>query len=88
MDLYDLNYKLKVAPENGFIFLHINKLTVKIHSDLRYMNISYYLKFQMPMCHGQFFRVVSQNRDYVDYFRNDRNNPFHFACQKWIKNCI
>ena len=39
------------------------------------------------MCHRQFFRVISQNRDYVDYFCNDRNNPFHFACQKWIKNC-
>ena len=36
------------------------------------------------MCHRQFFKVISQNRDYVDRFSIDRNNPFHFACQKWI----
>ena len=36
------------------------------------------------MCHRQFLRAISQNRKYVDTFCNDRNNPFHFACQKWI----
>ena len=40
------------------------------------------------MCPRQFFRVISQNREYVDSFCSDRNNPFHFACQKWIKNCL
>ena len=39
------------------------------------------------MSHRRFFRVISQNRDYVDNFGNDRNNTFDFACQKWIKNC-
>ena len=84
MDLYDLNNILKVARENGCIFLHINKLTIKIYSHLRYLNISFYLKFQIPMCHRQFFKVISQNRDYADYFCNDGNKPFHFACQKMI----
>ena len=32
MDFYDLNNKLKVARERGFIFLHINKLIIKIFS--------------------------------------------------------
>ena len=36
------------------------------------------------MCHRQFFKVISQNRDYVEIFCNDMENPFHFACQKWI----
>ena len=36
------------------------------------------------MCHRQFFRVISQNRDYVDDFRKDTEIPFHFACQKWF----
>ena len=49
--------------------------------------MSYFLKFPIPICHKLFFRVKSQNRDYVDTFCNDRNNTFHFACQKWIKNC-
>ena len=34
--------------------------------------------------HRQLFKVISQKRDYVDFFCNDSNNPFHFACQKWI----
>ena len=40
-NLYDLNKKLTAARQNGFSFNQINKLTIKIHSDLRYINISY-----------------------------------------------
>ena len=32
MDLYDLNNSFKVARERGSIFVHINKLTLKIYS--------------------------------------------------------
>ena len=84
MNLYELNNKLTVARQSGFMFNQINKLTIKVYSHLRYINLSYYLRFQIPMCHRQFFRVISQNREYVDNFCNDLNNPFHFACQKWI----
>ena len=84
MNLYELNEKITVARQNGFIFIQINKLTMKFYSHLRYINISYYLKSQIPMCHRQFFRVISQNREYVDNFCNDLYNPFPFACQKWI----
>ena len=34
-----------------------------------------------------FFEVLSQNRDYVQTYCNDRINLFHFACQILIKNC-
>ena len=84
MSLYELNKKLTVARQNGFMFNQINKLKIKFYSHLRFINISYYLKSQIPMCHRQFFRVISQNRDYVENFCNDINNPFLFACQKWI----
>ena len=40
------------------------------------------------MCQRQFSRVISQNREYVDNFCNDMENPFHSAGQKWIKNCM
>ena len=83
INLYELNKKLTIARQNGFMFNQINKLT-KLYSHLRYINISYYLKFQIPMCHRQFFRVISQNREYVENFCNDAENPFHFSCQKWI----
>ena len=84
MDLYDLNNKLKVARERGFIFIHINKLTIKNYSHRRFIDINYYLKFPMPMCQRQFFRVISQNPYYVYYFCDDSNNLFHFACHKCI----
>ena len=87
MHLYELNKKLTVARERGFRFLHIYKLTIKIYSHQRYINISYYLKHRIPTMHRQFFKILSRNRDYVQTHCNDRNNPFHFACQTWIKNC-
>ena len=88
MNLFEINNKLTLTRQIGFRFLHINKLTKKIYSHSRYISLSYYLKFPIPMCHRQFFSVISQNRDYVDNFCNDSNNTFHFACQKWIKNCM
>ena len=65
MGMYELNKKLTIAPGNNFIFNQINKLTIKIYSHQRYINISYYLKFKMPMCHRLFFRRRSQNSVYT-----------------------
>ena len=51
---------------------------------------------KLKVCHGieylifiekHFLKILSQNRDYLQTHCNDRNNPFHFACQTWIKNC-
>ena len=88
MKMYELNKKLTAARQNGFMFNQINNLTKKLYSHLRFRNINYYLKSQIPMCYRQFFRVISQNQKSVDNFCNDRNNTFHFACQKWIKICM
>ena len=82
MDLYELNKKLTVARQNGFLFNQINKLTRKFYSHLQYIKISNYLEFPRLTCHRQSFRVISQNRDYVENFCIDMQNPFHFACQK------
>ena len=87
MNLFELNKKLTLARQRGFRFLQINKLTIKIYSHQRYINISYYLKHRIPIMHRQFFKILSQNCDYVQTHCNDRNNLFHFACQIWIKNC-
>ena len=87
MNLFELNKKLILARQRGFRILQINKLTIKIYSHQRYINIIYYLKHRIPIMHRQFFKILSQNRDYVRTHCNDRNNPFHFACQTWIKNC-
>ena len=33
--------------------------------------------------HRQIFRIISQNRDYLERFCNNENSPFLFACRKW-----
>ena len=68
MGLFELNKKLTVARQNGFIFIQINKLTIKIYSNLSNINICYYLKHQIPMCHRLFFRRISHNKKYIENF--------------------
>ena len=82
MGSYEVNKKLTIARGNGFKFNQIIKLTIKIYSVFSHINIHYYLKFQIPMCHRLFFRI-SQNHDFFQTFCNDRRNPFHFACRQW-----
>ena len=88
MNLFELNKKLTLARQRGFRFLQLIKLTIKFYSHLRYKNVSYYLKHRIPMCQRIFFRKISQNKKYIENFCNDLNKPLHFACQKWIKNCM
>ena len=54
--------------QNSFIFNQISKLTVNFSPHLRYRNISFCLKFQIPMGHRQFFKVISQNRYFLEMF--------------------
>ena len=83
MGLFELNKKLTVARETGFIFNQMNKLTIKIYSDLSNIIILYHLRLGSPPLHRQFFIKISQNRDYNQTFCNDRRNHFHFACCQW-----
>ena len=48
---------------------------MKIFCILPKINIQFYLKLRTPILHRQFFRIISQNLDYI-------KNPFHFACRK------
>ena len=81
--LFELDKKLTIALGNGFKFNQIKKLTIKIYSNLSNINIRYYLKLCIPIKHRQFFRKLAQNKDYIQTFRNDRKNSFHFACRQW-----
>ena len=65
MGLYDLNKKLTVARERGFIFNHINNFKIKIYSNLSHRNIHYHLRLGASPLHRLFFIKISQNRDYV-----------------------
>ena len=55
MGLFELKKQLTVARQNGFIFNQINKLKVKIYSNLSHINIHYYLKLRIPIMRRQFF---------------------------------
>ena len=83
MGMYELNEKLTIARGNGFIFNHINELTIKILSNLSHKNIHYHLRLGASPLHRQFFIKISKNRDYIQTHCNDRRNPFHFACRQW-----
>ena len=83
MGLFELNKKLTVARLRGYIFNQINKLTIKICSDLSKINTRYYLKHRIPIMHRQFSKEISQNRENIQTHCNNRNNPFHFAFCKW-----
>ena len=83
LGLYELNKKLTVGRQNGFIFNQISKLTIEIYSNLQSINICYYLKFRRPVGHRLFFRRISQNKEYIENFCNDLNNPISFASRRW-----
>ena len=82
-EFYGWNKKIKNARENGFIFNQINKLTIKIYGNLSNINIHYYLKLQILILHRQLFKILSQNREYIQTHCNGRKSPFHFACREW-----
>ena len=39
------------------------------------------------MMHRKYFKILSQNLDYVKNYYNDGDNPFHFAIRGWT-NCM
>ena len=84
MGSYELNKKLTVARERGYIFSQVNKLTIKIYSNLSHINIQYHLRLSTPPMHRQFFIKISQNRDYIQTHCNNRRNPFHFSLRQWF----
>ena len=86
MGFEKFNKKLALDRENGYIFNHINKLTIKIYSNLSNINIHYHLRLGAPPLHRQFFIKISQNYNYIQTHCNDRRNPFHFACLQWYSD--
>ena len=59
MGMYELNKKLTLARERGYIFNQINKLTIKIYSNLSHINIHYHLRLGASPLHRQFFKKIS-----------------------------
>ena len=74
--LYELNKKVTFARPIGFIFNQILKLTMKILKNQSIENIHFYSKFRIPIMHRKFFKIISQNPDYVKFHCNDLNNFF------------
>ena len=51
LGMYEINKKLTLAKQRGFNFKQINKLTIKILSNLSYINIHYHLRLGAPPLH-------------------------------------
>ena len=83
MGVYELNHRLTLAKQRGYLFNQVNKLTIKIYSNLSNINIHYHLRLGAPPLHRQFFIKLLKNRDYIRTHCNDINNPFQFACRQW-----
>ena len=81
--MFELNKKLTIARERGSRFNQINKLTINIYTNLSNINVQYYLKLQITMCHRKILLKMSQNPEIIQTFCNDRRNPFHYACRRW-----
>ena len=84
MGSYELNKKLALDRKRGYIFNQINKLTIKIYSNLSNINIHHHLRLGASPLHRQFFKILSRNRDYIQTHCTDRRNTFHFACRQWF----
>ena len=76
--------KMKNARRNGFKFNQKTKLTINIYRYLSNISIHFYLKHRFPLCHRQFFRILSRNPEYVKPHCSNRSNPFDLACRKWF----
>ena len=72
MGMFELNKKIAIARENDFKLNQINKLTIKILSNLSHINIHYHLRLGSPPLYRQFFIKISHNRDYIHTHCNDR----------------
>ena len=83
MGLYELNKNITLVRQNGFLFNHINKFTIKIYSNLYHIIIHYHLRLGSTPLHCQSFIKISKNKEYIQTYCNDRRNPFHFACRQW-----
>ena len=84
MGFYKINEKIKNARETGFVFNQIVKLATKFESNLSHINICNFLKFPIPILPIQFFKITSQDQEYVNSFCNDDDNDFHYACRQWL----
>ena len=85
LGMYEINKKLTLAKQRGFKFKQINKLTIKIYSNLFYINIHYHLRLGASPLHYQFAKNLLKNPDYIETHCNNVHNPFHFACCQWYK---
>ena len=84
MGLYELNQKLSIARQRSYMYNNINKLTIKIYSNLSNIKIDYRLRLNKtsPLYYN-FFRKLARNRNYIQTHCNDTNNRFQFACRQW-----
>ena len=76
-------YELRTARQRGFLINQINDYKIKNYSNRSHINIHSYLNLRLPKMHRQFFKILSQNPEYVPTQCKKRNYPFLFTCRRW-----
>ena len=79
--LYKKDEELRGDNDDGIVEYGNNFLNCKIidSKQIKIYSHTYTCKYTNVFVF-QFFIKISQNRDYIQTFCNDRRNPFHFAC--------
>ena len=74
LTMIELNKKLTIARERGYVFNRINRLTIKIYNNLSQTNIHYYYKFRCPILIRQILKIISRDPESVRKFSNVYHN--------------
>ena len=68
-----VNLKNQNCTKNGFNFVELVKITIKIDSSLSHVNFCYFLKLPILIKHREFFEFLSRKPEDVKVFCQDLN---------------
>ena len=82
---HEINKKLALAREKCFKLNEIKNFKIKIYSNLSNINIRHYLKLPIPIMHRRFLIKLTHNRDYIQNYCKNLNDPIQFGFYQWYK---
>ena len=74
LTMSELNKKLSIARQRGYIFNKINRLTIKFYNNLSQTNIHNYYKFQCPILMRQILKIISRDYNSIQIISNIFHN--------------
>ena len=74
LTMSELNKKLSIARQRGYIFNKINRLTIKFYNNLSQTNIHNYYKIQCPILMRQILNIISRDYNSIQKISNIFHN--------------